>query len=231
MGNTDASSTPPLLSVVQDFARANSIKLVIPSDAEFDTTAACLIIIPTIKPLAIIRPKTIDDVSAIIIFCTSRSVPFVVRGGGHDCAGRSQVDGALTIDLRDMDSSVTVAADRQTAIVGCGASLAQVSDALSAQGLVTPVGSNSTVGYIGWATCAGYGMFAKSKGLGVDQVLAAKLVNWEGNVVEAGANDDLLKGIRGAGPAFGVITELTIKVYPLDKVRLSCQEVFFLFKY
>jgi FAD/FMN-containing dehydrogenase len=52
--------------------------------------------------------------------------------------------------------------------------------------------------------------------LGVDQIVAAKLVNPNGEIVAA--DDDLLKGIRGAGGMFGVIVELTIKVFPLKEV-------------
>ena len=216
MSSNNEGTLSSLLSVVQDFAATKSINLIIPSDGDWNSTALCLIINPTNKPLAIVRPKTPDDISATIKFCTSCSVPFVVRNGGHDSAGRSQVNGALTIDLRDMNN-VAVAADRKTARVGGGASLGDVADVLAAEALVTPTGANSTVGYVGWATCAGYGLLAKHWGLGVDQILAAKLVNWAGDLIDA--DDELLKGIRGAGPAFGVIVELTIKVYPLDSVR------------
>jgi FAD/FMN-containing dehydrogenase len=57
-------------------------------------------------------------------------------------------------------------------------------------------------------------------GLGVDQIVGAKIVNAKGELVEA--NDEMLKGIRGGGGIFGVIAELAIKVYPLKEVsRLS----------
>ena len=214
--SSDSDGGMPTLLAVQEFANANSIKLIVPTDSEFESTGRCFIINPAVKPLAIIRPTTHEDVSSIVMFCASRSVPFVVRNGGHDSAGRSQVDGALTIDLRDMNS-VSISADRRTAKVNGGASAGDVADALGAHGLVTPVGANSTVGYVGWATCAGYGVMARSRGLGLEQILAAKLVNWEGKILDA--EDDLLKGVRGAGPAFGIIVELTIKVYPLDTVR------------
>lgn len=55
-------------------------------------------------------------------------------------------------------------------------------------------------------------------GLGVDQIVGAKLVNYKGDLVEA--SEELLQGIRGAGQIFGVIVELTIKVYPLNEVSM-----------
>lgn len=77
-------------------------------------------------------------------------------------------------------------------------------------------GSIASVGYVGWSTNGGYGPFSSLHGLGVDQIMGAKLVNYEGDLVEA--DEELLKGIRGAGQIFGVIVELTIKVFPLNEV-------------
>lgn len=56
-------------------------------------------------------------------------------------------------------------------------------------------------------------------GLGVDQILGDKLFNYKCDLIEV--SEELLKGIRGAGHIFGVIVELTIKVFPLSEVRIS----------
>ena len=53
-------------------------------------------------------------------------------------------------------------------------------------------------------------------GLGVDQILGAKVVTHEGKIVEA--DERMLQVIRGGGGTLGVIVAMTIKVYPLDKV-------------
>lgn len=55
-------------------------------------------------------------------------------------------------------------------------------------------------------------------GLGVDQVIGARYVNGDGELVDA--DQDTLKAIRGGGGSFGVITELTIKVYELGEVSV-----------
>lgn len=56
-------------------------------------------------------------------------------------------------------------------------------------------------------------------GLGVDQIAGAKYVNAEGVLVDAAADE--LIAIRGGGGCLGVITEMTIKIYPLKEVSLS----------
>jgi hypothetical protein len=67
--------------------------------------------------------------------------------------------------------------------------------------------------------CTGYGPFSSRYGLGVDNILGAKIVNWKGEILEA--DERLLKGIRGGGGAFGIIVELRIKLYPLNTVSFS----------
>jgi FAD/FMN-containing dehydrogenase len=53
--------------------------------------------------------------------------------------------------------------------------------------------------------------------MGVDQILGAKVVNCEGKLVEG--DERMLQAIRGGGGTLGVIAEMTIKIYPLDKVQ------------
>ena len=57
-----------------------------------------------------------------------------------------------------------------------------------------------------------------SFGLGIDQIVGARVVNYKGECVEAG--EELLEALKGGGGNFGVVVELTIKVYPLQEVRL-----------
>jgi len=119
--------------------------------------------------------------------------------------------------MRDI-AYVNVDKQCSTAKVGGGVLLAGLAKALAKEGLATAIGTNTSVGYVGWATYGGYGPFSANYGLGVDQIVGAKLVDANGKIVEA--DERLLKGIRGAGGVFGVIVELTIKVYPLKAV--SC---------
>ncbi|KAI1819656.1 FAD-binding domain-containing protein [Xylaria intraflava] len=198
-------------------AQHPGIPLITPADASFDATRACYVKRAAV-PAAIVRPQTAAHVQALVQYCTKNNVDFVVRSGGHDCAGRSQVDGALSVDLRDL-KHVSVSADGKTATIGGGILFRDLTSYLDARGLVTPVGTVASVGYVGWATLGGYGPFSARYGLGVDQIVGAKLVNAKGDLVEAGA--ELLQGIRGGGGIFGVIVELTIKVYPLKELLNS----------
>lgn len=86
-------------------------------------------------------------------------------------------------------------------------------------------GTIASVGYVGWSTLGGYGPLTSHYGLGVDQILGAKIVNASGEVQTA--NEEILVGIRGGGGSLGIITELTIKVYPVPKVSFEPATVAF----
>ncbi|CAK7230296.1 hypothetical protein SBRCBS47491_007538 [Sporothrix bragantina] len=203
-------------SSLRDYLQQHpSVKLHVPEDPDFRCIKECCILKPEAQPFAIAQPQSVEDVQALVRFCTENDVDFVVRAGGHDCAGRSQVHDALSIDMRGL-KSVTVDQSALTVRVGGGAMHRDVSAELEKYGLVTPVGSIGSVGYTGWATLGGYGPFSPRLGLGVDQILSARLVNPKGELIEAG--EELLTGIRGGGGIFGVIVETTIKAYPLKEI-------------
>lgn len=213
-----APGTPSTAAALRDYLQQHpTIKLYTPESPDFTSTKLCCILKPDVQPFAIAQPQSAADVQALIKFAVDNDVDFVVRAGGHDTAGRSQVHGALTIDLRDLNSVVVDEASK-TAKIGGGALHRNVSAELEKFGLVTPVGSVGSVGYTGWATLGGYGPFSPKHGPGVDQILSVKLVNPAGELVELKGDDELLTGLRGGGGIFGVVIETTVKTYPLKEI-------------
>lgn len=169
------------------------------------------------QPLAIARPHTESDVSTVLDFCSRRDIPVTARSGGHDFFGRCLTDG-IVLDMRSMDS-VIVSPDRNTARVGGGVIGADVQDKLDKKALFTPTGQTKSVGYVSWACGGGYGFYAGSYGLGVDQIVGARVVLSNGEVVDTDDDPELLWALRGAGAGtFGVVVELRVKVYPIPKL-------------
>lgn len=174
------------------------------------------------KPLGIARPKSAEEVSTIVKTARRHGIKVTVRGGGHDVATRCFADKCLAIDVREI-KSIEISADETTATIGGGILIEDVIKVLNDRKLVTPFGYMPGVGYAGWAMMGGYGWLAPSLGLGVDQILRARVVTAQGDIIEADA--ELLKGIRGAGGNFGVIVELGIKIYPLKKVSVPSRSL------
>lgn len=169
------------------------------------------------NPLAVVQPESPSDVAALVKYAKQNSLPFTIRAGGHNLEGRCVVQDALLIDMRAL-TAVTISSDRKTATVQGGILQDELANKLWEHGLATPTGAIPSVGYVGWATYGGYGPFSAHWGLGVDQILGATIVDSNGDIVKA--DEALLEGIRGAGGLFGVIIDLTIKVYPLGGVSI-----------
>jgi FAD/FMN-containing dehydrogenase len=185
------------------------------SDEGFEALAEGYLHSQRSKPLAIVRPRDEDEVAAVVRHATSSSLPLAVRSGGHDHQGRSLAAGALVLDVRDF-REVKIVDDYQAAWIGGGISNLELAETLDKTGHATAIGACGTVGYAGWAMHGGYGPFSGVFGLGVDQILGARLVNCNGEIIDA--DEELLYGIRGAGSAFGAVVSLKIKIYKLEKV-------------
>ncbi|KAK5636774.1 hypothetical protein RRF57_012486 [Xylaria bambusicola] len=115
-----------------------NLPIITPADPNFEATRACFIKKDAEVPSAIARPQNAEHVQAIVKYCTKNGVDFVVRSGGHDCDGRSQVAGALSLDMRDI-KHVSISADEKTASVGGGIIFRDLAKELDARGLITPV--------------------------------------------------------------------------------------------
>ncbi|RAK95216.1 FAD-binding oxidoreductase [Aspergillus ibericus CBS 121593] len=192
-----------------------SIEWVTPASPEYAAIRTAFARLPALNPCVIVRPPTIAEAVALVAFLIARDIPFTVRAGGHDNFGRSFQDQGVTLDLR-LINHVEIDPSGDTARIGGGALLGQVIAQLHKQGLVAATGIVSGVGYVGWALYGGYGPYSTQFGLGVDQIRAAKVINAQGELVEADA--DLLRAIRGAGGAFGVLAEITVPVHRLEKI-------------
>lgn len=197
------------------FAQHPLIPYFTPQSPQFTRIRATYIEDSLVVPLGIARPRSADDVAIIVRFAASIGIDFTVRTGGHDLFGRGFVQDGLAIDMRDIEY-VHVDTSQKTAKVGGGTLAIHVAKKLCEYGMATALGSYPTVGYVGWATHGGYGPFAANYGLGVDQIVGARVVNAAGQIVQA--DEDMLVALRGGGGAVGVIVEVTIKVYALKSV-------------
>ncbi|PYH72073.1 FAD-binding oxidoreductase [Aspergillus vadensis CBS 113365] len=141
------------------------------------------------RPLAIVQPQSAADVAAVVKFTKSNAVPFTVRSGGHNLEGHSIVDGALLINLRAL-TTVTIAQDHQSATVQ--EDILQEGEA-----------GHSDRFYPYHQICQ------------LGHILGATVVDTNKKIIIT--DEFLLHGIRGAGGIFGIIVDVTIKVYPLTK--------------
>lgn len=202
---------------VIDLLKANvpDLKIFTRTSPRFESLRAVWNTLITAQPLVICRPQTVQQVQGIVKTVAGSGTQLAVRCGGHDVWGRGCVADSVTIDMRELDTQV-LAEDKQSVTVGGGITSENFVAFLDTHGLCTAQGTAGHVGWTGWAMGGGFGPFNAYVGLGVDNILAAKMVTAEGDLVEA--DEDLLWGIRGAGGNLGIIVETTVKVYDMPKI-------------
>ncbi len=173
----------------------------------------------TTRPAAIAQCKTAHGVSLAVQWARANQFALCGHGGGHSYEGFSSCPG-LMIDVRSMNSVVINAAN-QTARIGAGALLGDVAEALFAQGFALPAGTCKPVGIAGLTLGGGHGLAARKFGLTCDNLLAAHLVEANGNELDASAtaNPDLFWALRGGGGGnFGIVTGFTFQIHPVNRV-------------
>jgi FAD binding domain len=107
--------------------------------------------------------------------------------------------------------------DGAATVVGAGARLGDVYDALAEHDLTIPAGCGPSVGISSLTLGGGLGILGRKYGLTSDHLLAAQIVLADGRVIECDEHRDeeLFWALRGAGGGnFGVVTSLTFNTIP-----------------
>ena len=173
----------------------------------------------TSRPMAIAQCLTENGASVAIKWARRFGIAHCTHAGGHCYEGYSSGSG-LMIDVRKMNG-ITIDAVNQTARLGAGCLLGDIAAALFAHKLALPAGSCRPVGVAGLTMGGGHGLTSRKFGLTCDSLLSAHVVTANGDqlVASANKNPDLFWALRGGGGGnFGVVTEFTFKVHPVDRV-------------
>jgi glycolate dehydrogenase FAD-linked subunit len=177
----------------------------------------------SVRPLAVVRAGSVDDVVSVLRICDELGVPVTARGAGTGLSGACvpRADG-IVLALERMNRIVEIDVENHVAVVQPGVSLDQLDAALAPLGLVYPVcpGENSASLGGNVATNAG-GMRAVKYGVTRHQVLGivavlpgGETIRSGGKFVKATTGYDLTQLIIGSEGTLAVVTEATLKIYP-----------------
>ena len=174
------------------------------------------------RPAAVVRPVDADDVRAAVDVARRHDRPVTPRAGGHHVSGAAVRDGAVVLDLADLDD-VAVDPDARTARVGGGATWGAVDRATLEHGLAAPGAQDPDVGVAGSTLGGGVGWRSRLDGLSCDNLRAADVVVADGSLVRASADEhpDLYWALRGGGGHFGVVTRFVFDLHPASTTVLA----------
>lgn len=197
-------------------------RVVLPQDPDYDESRQVFNGMIDKRPRVIAQCGSVEDVSRAINYARENGLEIGVRGGGHGVTGAALAEDGLVIDLRRMNS-VTVDPQAQTAVVEGGATMSNLDRATEPFGLAVTGGRASTTGVGGFTLGGGSGWLERKFGLLCDNLVEAKLVTADGQVVTASEkeNPELFWALHGGGGNFGVATSFTFQLHPLAAVTAA----------
>ena len=187
-------------------------------------------------PVAVARPSSTEQVSALVAIAAERRIPIVPRGAGTGLSGGALgVDGAITLSLERMDRILEVNTDDLYAVVQPGVVNADLGRAAARHGLFYPPDPASyetcTIGgniaeNAGGLRCVKYGVTADYV-LGMEVVLAdGAVIRTGGRVVKDVMGYDLTRLFVGSEGTLGIVTEATLRLRPAPAARSTVMAFF-----
>ncbi len=177
----------------------------------------------------VVRPKSTEEVAAIVRLASKHNVPIVPRGSASGLTGGSvPVKGGIVLDMTAMDRILELEIENLQVVIEPGIVHKDLNNELNKHGFFFPPDPGSsdmcTVG--GLIANGGSGMHSVKYGTVKDYVLGLEIVLPSGDIVNTGCKApktssgyDLTRLFIGSEGTLGIITKARLGIHPLPETR------------
>lgn len=180
------------------------------------------------RPDAVVRPTSVDEISRLLAWANQHRVPVTPWGAGSSVTGAPlPLSGGISLDTRALNKILAVDELNLLVTVQAGKMGDELEKELNDRGYTlnhSPQSlDRSTVG--GWIATRATGQFSSRWGGVEDLALALTVALPTGEIVKtklaprAAIGPELRHLFMGAEGTFGVVTDVTLRVFPLATFR------------
>lgn len=180
---------------------------------------------PMTPPDAVVFALSTQDVVDAVKQCAGHKIPIIAFGAGSSLEGHLlAIHGGVSIDVAQMNKVLSINAEDLTVTVQAGVLRKQLNDELKSTGLFFPIDPGADASLGGMAATRASGTNAVRYGTMKENVLGLTVVTAQGKVVKtatrakkSSAGYDLTRLMIGSEGTLGIITEVTVKLYPVPE--------------